>query len=262
VSVLASELVVIPAAGSSRRMGALTANKPKSLLRVSGRSILELSLDVLANAGFRQAVIVLGYQGRAIADAIGTEHETLRIQYAVNEAFATTEHGYSLHCARDAWARRAEAGIVMLDADSLYEPRLLQRVMNAPQDNVIAVDSSFAAVETEEELVCARNAQITSLLRARSTGLADYAGGFVGVNRFSAAYCAAMFDFMEDLFSKEGRSFKYERVFDLMVRKLGWCLSAVDCAGLNWLNVNYPDDLTVAEPIAQSMMRASRQMSV
>ena len=52
-------LVVIPAAGSSRRMGVLAAHKPKSLLRVNGRAMLSLSLDVLAHAGLTHAVIVL-----------------------------------------------------------------------------------------------------------------------------------------------------------------------------------------------------------
>ncbi len=250
----AKPLVVIPAAGSSRRMGALTAHKPKSLLRVAGRPMLVMSLDLLARAGLTHVVIVLGYQGRAIVDAIGTRHQSLQVEYAYNEDFATTEHGYSLYCARNAWARRAEAGIVMLDADSLYEPRLLRRILDAKPADVIAVDSGFVADDRDEELVCAKDGQVLSLVRGRSVALDHYAGGFVGVNRFSPAFCAAMFDVMEDLFTREGRGFKYERVFDRMVRKLGWQLCAIDCADLAWLNVNHPDDLHAAERVAHMML--------
>ena len=115
----------------------------------------------------------------------------------------------------------------MLDADWRCEPRLLRRIPDAKPADVIAVDSGFVADDRDEELVCAKDGQVLSLVRGRSVALDHYAGGFVGVNWFSPAFCAAMFDVMEALFTREGRGFMSG--FSIAWCALGWQLCAPDC---------------------------------
>jgi dTDP-glucose pyrophosphorylase len=62
---------VVLAAGRGTRMGALTAHTPKPLLPVAGRPIIEHVLSGFVAAGVRRAIIVTGYLGDMIEQALG-----------------------------------------------------------------------------------------------------------------------------------------------------------------------------------------------
>jgi MurNAc alpha-1-phosphate uridylyltransferase len=62
---------MILAAGRGERMGALTAETPKPLLRVAGRYLIEYPILALANIGIKEIVINVSYRGAQIIDTIG-----------------------------------------------------------------------------------------------------------------------------------------------------------------------------------------------
>ena len=57
---------MILAAGFGTRMGALTKTRPKPLLPVAGRALIDHALDLVAEAGIRKAVVNLHYRGDLI----------------------------------------------------------------------------------------------------------------------------------------------------------------------------------------------------
>lgn len=58
---------IIPAAGRGRRLEPLTLTRPKPLLHVAGRPILEHVLDGVARTGIQDIVVVVGHLGEQIA---------------------------------------------------------------------------------------------------------------------------------------------------------------------------------------------------
>ena len=60
--------LMIPAAGFGTRMGALTAQRPKPLIKVAGRALIDRALDLAAEAGCDPVVVNLHYLGQQIAD--------------------------------------------------------------------------------------------------------------------------------------------------------------------------------------------------
>lgn len=62
---------MVLAAGFGTRMGDLTKTRPKPLLPVSGRTLIDRSLDLLEEAGVPSAVINLHYLGDMIRDHLG-----------------------------------------------------------------------------------------------------------------------------------------------------------------------------------------------
>ena len=57
---------MVLAAGFGTRMGELTRDRPKPLLPVSGRAMIDHALDLAAGAGLRRAVVNLHYRGDQI----------------------------------------------------------------------------------------------------------------------------------------------------------------------------------------------------
>jgi len=58
---LASDVAMVLAAGIGKRMRPLTATRPKPLVRVDGRPLIDHSLDKLVEAGIARAVVNVHY---------------------------------------------------------------------------------------------------------------------------------------------------------------------------------------------------------
>lgn len=66
------------AAGFGTRMGLLTADQPKPLVRVAGRALIDHALDVVAAAGVTTVVVNLHYRGDQVIDHL----KDRRIQFS------------------------------------------------------------------------------------------------------------------------------------------------------------------------------------
>ena len=75
--------VVILAGGLATRLGYLTEDHPKSLLRIQGKPFLEYQLELLRKAGIRNVVVCLGHLGEQIERYFGDgENFGVSIRYS------------------------------------------------------------------------------------------------------------------------------------------------------------------------------------
>lgn len=251
----ASYQIIMPAAGSSRRMSHMTEDRPKALLELEGKTIIEHSLEILDARGFRRVTFVVGYMRELFMQTLGARIKNISIEYVVSQDYATTEHGWSLYLTKDSW-KRANSPVVFMDADNIYDPLMLDKVMAAPMENVVLVDGLFKTGTREEELVLGRDGIVTGLKRGLAQNHGDYIGAFVGINKFSSAFMAQLYDYMDDFFAENGPKFKYERVFDSMINGTGAKLNYIDTGGLSWVNINHEEDYDVAREIVKQQRRA------
>ena len=66
MSGLASDTAMVMAAGLGKRMRPLTAARPKPMVRVAGKPLIDHALDRLAEAGVERAVVNVHYLGDAV----------------------------------------------------------------------------------------------------------------------------------------------------------------------------------------------------
>jgi bifunctional UDP-N-acetylglucosamine pyrophosphorylase/glucosamine-1-phosphate N-acetyltransferase len=109
---------VILAAGEGTRMRPLTANRPKPLLPVAGKPLLEHVLDACSGV-VDGAVVVTGYEAGTIETYFGDAHRGLPLTYVRQDDQLGTAHAFGL--ARD----HVDEALLALNGDVLVEPGLL-----------------------------------------------------------------------------------------------------------------------------------------
>jgi UDP-N-acetylglucosamine diphosphorylase / glucose-1-phosphate thymidylyltransferase / UDP-N-acetylgalactosamine diphosphorylase / glucosamine-1-phosphate N-acetyltransferase / galactosamine-1-phosphate N-acetyltransferase len=62
---------VVLAAGLGKRLAAITADKPKVLVKVGNKTLIEHNLAKLRNLGFTQIALVIGYKGEMVQETVG-----------------------------------------------------------------------------------------------------------------------------------------------------------------------------------------------
>ncbi len=244
--------VIIPAAGCSRRLNRLTRAKPKSLLRVAGKPIIAHSLDTLAEHGLRHVTFIVGYMRELLMETLGDGRGDLSIDYVASPDYATTEHGWSLYLSKQRWAE-ARSAVLFMDADILYDPQMIDSVLDAPHDNVMLVDDMMEPGDREEDLLMTRGTRVTGIERGLERDWPGHAGVFVGINRFSASFMGALYAYMDEFFSRHERRYKYERIFHRFIAETGADVHIATTGGLRWVNVNREEDYALAQAVARRM---------
>ena len=88
---------VLLAAGEGVRLLPLTATRPKHLIKVAGKPILQYCLEAVKNAGLNEVIIVTHYMGEAIRQYFGSGEELgLQISYVEQKAVLGTGNAASV----------------------------------------------------------------------------------------------------------------------------------------------------------------------
>ena len=76
---------VIMAGGEGSRLRPLTCDQPKPLVPVCNRPVMAYILDLLAQHGFQEVFVTLGYKPAAISSLFGDSYKGMRVHYAIEE---------------------------------------------------------------------------------------------------------------------------------------------------------------------------------
>ena len=237
-------IAVLLAAGVSSRLRPLTNDIPKSLLHVGGTPLLQRVLRSLQDSGIRECVIVTGYFKEKIETFVRSLSLSLSVCFVENPLFATTGNNYSLWCARPFVDGK---DIVMLDADILFDPKLLTLLLASPHPNALILRRIGHLGEEEIKVSMDRAGAVSRIGKDVDPGSA--AGESIGIEKFSAASTLALFRILDR--RKAIHEF-YEASFQEMIDQ-GTEIHAVDSAGFPCLEIDTFEDLAAAQALAQTI---------
>jgi len=173
---------VILAAVVSRRLRPLTAALPKCLLRVGEHTILDHQMRALKAVGVREVCVVLGYRREQILDHLASHHPDLRITPVINHDFFDTNTAHSMWLARPFMAC---GDVISLNADVLFEPQLLRRIVDADHEASLAVESKRCGDE-EVKVTCDEADRIVQI--GKRIAPSEARGEFIGVARLRGEF--------------------------------------------------------------------------
>ena len=122
---------VILAAGYEEQLLPLTEDRPKTMLEIKGKSILERQVNLLQAAGVSQIAVVRGYR----AEAVNLPH----VRFFENPHFQSTGIAASLFTAEPVLKGR----VLILYGDILFDRTILDRLLASQADISLAVDRAW-----------------------------------------------------------------------------------------------------------------------
>ncbi|MFN8546477.1 MAG: phosphocholine cytidylyltransferase family protein [Candidatus Eisenbacteria bacterium] len=243
---MASNLrVVIVAAGSARRLRPLTDHTPKCLLEVGGQSMIERAVSAFAASGLRAFTVVDGFHGDELRAHLLQRFPSTWFRFARNEEFETTNNAFSLALAAPrSVGSSAHESILVADADLVFDPTVVTRLLGAEYANCLALRSRGGVGEEEMKVRLGDDGRVTDLSKEIPPQTA--AGESIGLVRFSAPDAARLFDLLQAAVADgSGRTCYYEAVFVRWLRA-GGELHAVDIEELRCMEIDTAEDLDAA----------------
>lgn len=134
---------IICLAGQGKRLRPLTDTKPKGLVQVGEKTILEYMLDAISASGITEVIIVVGYKKETVIEKIGSTYKHCNITYIDNPDYLTTDNLYSLWLARN----DIDDGMIFFNGDIIFHPDMLKRIIDSPHKASLIVDEEVPLVD-------------------------------------------------------------------------------------------------------------------
>ena len=123
---------VILAAGEGKRLMPITSSRPKPMIPLAGKPLLEHTILGLKDAGIDNILLIVGYKEEIIKEYFsdGTEKYNIKIEYITQEEYLGTAHaaGYGKDFIKD-------EPFLMMYGDILVDPTIFKEVIKVFKEN-------------------------------------------------------------------------------------------------------------------------------
>ena len=208
---------IVLAAGRGTRLAPYTSDRPKCMVEINGKPILDRVIHSLRQGGVDDIVMVTGYM-RHMLDIKG-------VRTYHNPDYATTNMLWSLFCAEN----ELQDGFVFTFADIIYGPSLVRNLLDAPADIALVCDSNWSEAYEgriehpvgEANLVKTTQDSIVAIGRGMIP-LEEVTGEFIGLGKVTGSAVGKLVSIYHDVKSQwlSGEPLDFHNVDDFRVAYL------------------------------------------
>jgi len=211
---------VILAAGEGQRLRPFTVNKPKTMLAIADKPILQYVVESLAQNGIRNIIIVVGYRREQIFDYMGDGE-----QLGVNIVYVTQE-------------RQLGTAHALMQAKDIVEDEFLV----LPGDNLIDADTIAQFVTMQPDAMLVKKVEDTTRYGV-VTIEGDMVQNIIEKPRESESDIinTGIYAFTREIFSFINNELDIPDVINNMISQ-GYKINARETDG-TWLDIVYPWDI-------------------
>jgi choline kinase len=234
---------IMLAAGVGQRLyGGDSTAKPKSLLEFGGRTLIERHLAALKGAGVENLTLVVGYHADELRAAIRTIDPVGFVSFVENPDYREGS-SVSLWCARD--VLRGGGEVIFMDADVLYHPDVLGRLVQSPLPNCLLYDREIEPGD-EPVKICLKDGVPAEFGKIVSNTF-DGFGEWVGFLKLSPDMAATLADALDRFMIGGGRNRPMEdAVRELVLTLPRGSFGVCDVTDLPWIEIDFPEDVAKA----------------
>jgi len=238
--------VVMLAAGVGRRLhGDENDERPKALLRFNGRTLLARHIECLQGNGIDELVMVVGHRKEDLLAEIDMVASAGFVRTLFNPRYKESPI-LSLGTADE--VLRSGEDIMFMDADVLYHPDVLARLIHSSHQNCFTIDYEFENGDEPVKL-CLRDGELVDFGK-QVTGDYHKIGEWPGFMRMSPEIAVKVADAVQVHIDEDNLTATYETAMcDVLVSEPLGTFGYEDITGIPWTEIDFPEDVTYAEEV-------------
>ncbi|HEX9953902.1 MAG TPA: phosphocholine cytidylyltransferase family protein [Allosphingosinicella sp.] len=237
---MAISKAIILSAGKGSRLLPLTADRPKCLIELSGKSLLEWQLDALQDAGIQDIVVVTGFRDDLV-NAVAATRSGVRTLF--NPFYHVADNLGSVWMVREELA----GDTLLLNGDTLISPRLLGRVLEAGTGAITVTVDEKHSYDSDDMKVLRDGDRLLRIGKALEAG--EYNAESIGLLAFRGDGARRFADQVDTMMRwPDGTRRWYLRAVDELARA-GTEINTVSIRGEEWQEVDFPEDLEKAKAL-------------
>lgn len=235
-----------------RRLGDLTKDNTKCMVKVNGVALIDRLLGQLSALELNRVVIVVGYEGDKLIAHIGDRYAgRLSIEYIVNPIYDRTNNIYSLALTKD---KLQEDDTLLIESDLIFDDKMFSLILGNPYPNLALVakyqtwmDGTMVRIDEDNNVV---NFITKSAFKYSDV---DYYYKTVNIYKFSREFLVQKYiPFLDAYCAALGNNEYYEQVLRVICMLDNSELKALPISGEKWYEIDDVQDLDIAEALFAS----------
>ena len=187
--------IIILAAGEGTRLRPLTNKKPKCLVEIFGKTILQTQIDILKKNNIENIHIATGYQKNKINELGYLTH--------FNENFNTTNMVVSLFKSIEHINNISDEDLIISYGDIIYESIILEKLLSSSHDMSIIIDLDWKSLWelrfddplTDAETLILNNDSSIKEIGKKTTTYKDINGQYIGLIKIKKNFIKEIINF-------------------------------------------------------------------
>ena len=229
---------VILAAVLGTRMTEITKDKPKALIEIDGKTILEREIEILIKNSIEKTYIVVGYMAEKIKNKFKNNK---KIEFIENKDFATTDNIYSLYLTRE---KLEGEEFLLLNGDTVFDEKIITKLVSKKGYNFAPIDSKH--YDLEELKAKEENGILVEILpKTAPRDLSD--GSTIGIFKFSIEGSNILFDEINELVNTGVKNKWFEHALNNIFKKIE--MYKMDVSDLKWIEIDDEEDIKKAKEL-------------
>jgi len=197
---------VILAAGRGVRLGKLTANIQKGLLKIGDCSLIARQIDCLFQCGIADVHIVVGFAEEKVREALADCIKSGNVNCIFNPKWDSANNIYSLYLAREV----VSDGFVLINSDDLFHTGILRQLLGDQRSDAISVDD-FKKLGKEEMKVKLEDGALREINKTMEPVVAQ--GEYIGIAKFGSQGAKELFEVLNEFVERGDLDGWYEEAF-------------------------------------------------
>lgn len=239
------DTAVLLAAGTGSRLRPYTNDKPKCLVEVCDRPILDYTIHAIEKHQFKKLIIVTGFKNCAIEEYVNQSTADLEIETVYNKDYATTNNIYSLWLA----APLLNSPFMLLEADIIPDP---DSIKHFTEPDKIALDHYDSRIHDGTTATVSENGLVKKLYIGQDAPQTDTVYKTVNICSFSEKTWGKLNREISELVKRGHLNIFYEQAIHRLLQNGEIKLEMVDFSQYWWDEIDTVDDLNRVETLLAS----------
>ena len=230
------------------RLGSLTAENTKCMVKVNGITLIERLLNQLETFHLSRIVIVTGFKGKKLQDFVATLGIKTEIVFVDNPVYDKTNNIYSLYLARDYLLAE---DTMLFESDTIFEDRVIESLYSDKRETLALVDKYESWMDGTVVRISPDD-EILDVIPGKEFNFSDTASYYKTVNvyKFSKSFSEQYYvPFLEAYIHAVGNSVYYENVLRILTMLDNTGIHAKRLNGEKWYEIDDIQDLEIASTL-------------